>query len=97
MHVQPGLCQTWLEPKLLVFSRTGLYVYHVGRGSGVRGVGRGMRRGSPVKGRGPVVFSRTPRGRGRGARAGRGRGGAANLSGMSPLNRSMVSETPALS
>ena len=23
MTVQPGLCQTWLEPKLLVFSRTG--------------------------------------------------------------------------
>ena len=23
--VQPGLCQTWSEPKLLVFSRTGSY------------------------------------------------------------------------
>ena len=24
--VQPGLCQTWLEPKLLVFSCTGSFV-----------------------------------------------------------------------
>ena len=24
--VQPGLCLTWLEPKLLVFSRTGSFV-----------------------------------------------------------------------
>ena len=24
--VQPGLCQTWLEPKLLVFSCTGSYI-----------------------------------------------------------------------
>ena len=69
-----------------------LYFYLSGRGGGVRGVGRGGRGGSPVKGRGPIVFSRTPRGRGRGGRAGRGRGrgASANLSGMSPLNRSMV-------
>ena len=27
--VQPGLCQTWSEPKLLVFSRTGSYSFYL--------------------------------------------------------------------
>ena len=27
MAVQPGLCWTWSEPKLLVFSRTGSYTF----------------------------------------------------------------------
>ena len=29
MTVQPGLCQTWSEPKLLVFSHTGSYVFTI--------------------------------------------------------------------
>ena len=28
MTVQPGLCRTWSEPKLLVFSRTGSFVLY---------------------------------------------------------------------
>ena len=29
MTVQPGLCRTWSEPKLLVFSCTGSIIYFV--------------------------------------------------------------------